>query len=247
MLFIKQYKLLLGILFIGLLIGCSKSPTDSNENGGGSGDTPESPVIKIETSISEDNSDSYAASTKALVETSGLMGLSFVFLPGSYEINGDTWTRSSSYEGLTMIFTVTDLGDHYQFEIHYNGTSNSVTYNNFLQYSSTYNKDLSNLIFTWYYTNDGTSGKKYLDYVYTKYSANGKQTVDYSTYGSDEANTKASAVNIVVNQDKSGTYKLFYGNDNKPSISAQWAADGSGSYTTYTYNPDNSVVHTWNP
>lgn len=247
MLFIKQNKLLLGILFIMLLIGCSKSPTDSNENGGDSGDIPESPVIKIETSISEDNTDSYATTTKSLAEGSALMGLSFVFLPGTAERDGNTWTRSSSYEGLTMIFTVTDLGDHYQFEIHYNGTSNSVTYNNFLQYSSTYNKDLSSLTFTWYYTNDGTSGKKYLDYVYTKDLANGKQTIDYSLYEYNETNTKSNAVKVVVNQDKSGTYKLFYGTDSKLSVSAQWAADGSGSYTTYSYNPDNSVVHTWNP
>lgn len=229
-----KFSWLFSVLFL-LMISCSNSTEPEQKNDNPSDGPDKVSFIEIETSISSNNTNSYAITVKNQVESldsyfSSLLSTDFGGF--GWKKDGNTWTYEYSYGGNGFKYQVIDNGTSYSYKYYFTSTSGDIKYNNFLWYEGTYSID--GLTGTWKYydTDNGATGRVLILYTFSKNASTNVVTVNEKMFGDDSNPSKITyEYDAVVNADKSGT--LLVKLNGVRYEEADWAANGSGHYKLY--------------
>ncbi|MCL5020782.1 MAG: hypothetical protein M1339_03785 [Bacteroidetes bacterium] len=218
---IRRSTKTIGFLMIGLIIaGCSKSssPTSSSS-------TP--PQLNHPTFTGPVTaSDSLGATTaQGIALEIGLeSSLATSFMTGHPTQNGNTWSWTSSSNGVTETWTGTVESDgSYQWALTFNGKTDTANYSNWVWIKGTTSKSGSTGSFS---VNNTNTTNPYLEFSWTTAS---DSTVTATVQNLDSTGTVQSTINLINNPDKSGELDEYEGTS-VLVFKATWQSNGSGNW-----------------
>ncbi|RPI06275.1 MAG: hypothetical protein EHM64_03460 [Ignavibacteriae bacterium] len=230
----QKVSYLLLIVLLTLCIGCKKDESPTNSQ-------PAAAAIPTVTfhgpnTTSTDINAQYAIGYATTINS--MMGVSQMFAGAPAQQNGNTSTWTFSQGGVTATFTGVRQSDgSYTWTYTYSGTEGGVTYTNFKLWEGTTSADGKNGTWTIYQL--GHTGMA-LQLVYTT-NSNNVLTGTWSVYASNGALEEKWI--IVNNPDNSGSIEIYTNGTILVSKSV-WAANGSGTWYTYTSGTQ-SGTGTW--
>lgn len=241
-------NLVLGVFIVAGLAGCSKdsSPTEPKKQ--------EAPSIAVR-QIAVPQKMAQSSDPNALLAVSfinmanGLSDFSNSFAPPTLQKSGSlaaspnddpTWFQTWTNAGLTTSVSIYDKGDTYVWEIRFSGTDGEDVFDNWLFIHAEQ-------------AQDRTSG------TMTIYEPVTTKVGSVWTWGTDAENVYTltmisnfdnDAAKIVVLQrpDNSGSLEYSEGSLNNfvLQFTCQWTAEGSGSWTTFDENGEQTGSGSWN-
>jgi len=183
-------------------------------------------TIQIETSISKNNSDTWAMTAKSLVESSANLYNLFVPIISEslpWKKSDNTWTYDLINGANSIKLQLVDLGTTYKFSYIINGNYEGKPVTNFILYETTYTKDKKSG--EWVVNDLSANSVKHIEAKYI-WSFSASNDFSGSMYSYNEAGEITEKMDSFVKVDKSGTFTMY--SNNLKTAYYSWNVNGSG-------------------
>ncbi len=164
-----------------------------------------------------------AVSTAALFD--GISAGFMAYYAGSGTQSGNSWTWSSTENGITGVWTATSASSGYSWKLVLNGSSGNTSYNNWTALTGSESSDGKSGNWTLYYLN--SSEPEFAASWST--DSNGNLTGTILVYNTSGALTAKEI--FTNNTDNSGELKIYTGAT--LTLDIKWIANGSGTWVEY--------------